>query len=442
MVLEDRWLRETYVDLLIEYAAKNKDIVILEADLMKAGGTFRFAEKYPERTFDVGIQEANMIGTAAGMSAMGKIPFTHTFTAFATRRVCDQVTLSVAYAGLNVKMMGSDPGVTAEYNGGTHMSMEDVSIMRNIPGMIVYEPVDSAQLKAIFPQIVDHYGPVYIRLLRRNAVKVFEDGETFELGKGKLMREGSDVSIFATGIMVAEAVEAVEELAKELPVVIISNKEKTTTVDAINQDNSEVGRLMARHLLDLGHRDVAFITPPLTRRQWQRSRRIEGFISEFEKEGLKGHVRIKAADVSIERRLPRMDSEYSMGYQLTRELLDEGCHFTAIAGQNDMMAFGAIDALEEARVRVPKDVSVIGCDDIFYSGIRRLSLTTIDHFVALKGRDACDIIIRKITTNDQFYTGLQPTSLYNIEYTPKLIARKTTSYARTGKAFWEKSDVI
>lgn len=215
MVLEDRWLRETYVDLLIEYAAKNKDIVILEADLMKAGGTFRFAEKYPERTFDVGIQEANMIGTAAGMSAMGKIPFTHTFTAFATRRVCDQVTLSVAYAGLNVKMMGSDPGVTAEYNGGTHMSMEDVSIMRNIPGMIVYEPVDSAQLKAIFPQIVDHYGPVYIRLLRRNAVKVFEEGETFELGKGKLMREGSDVSIFATGIMVAEAVEAVEELAKE-----------------------------------------------------------------------------------------------------------------------------------------------------------------------------------------------------------------------------------
>ena len=200
MVLEDRWLRETYVDLLIEYAAKNKDIVILEADLMKAGGTFRFAEKYPERTFDVGIQEANMIGTAAGMSAMGKIPFTHTFTVFATRRVCDQVTLSVAYAGLNVKMMGSDPGVTAEYNGGTHMSMEDVSIMRNIPGMIVYEPVDSAQLKAIFPQIVDHYGPVYIRLLRRNAV---------------LMREGSDVSIFATGIMVADAVEAVEELEKE-----------------------------------------------------------------------------------------------------------------------------------------------------------------------------------------------------------------------------------
>ena len=126
-----------------------------------------------------------------------------------------------------------------------------------------------------------------------------------------------------------------------------------------------------------------------------------------------------------------MDSEYSMGYQLTMELLQEQKQFTAIAGQNDMMAIGAIDALEKSRIRVPKDVSVIGCDDIFYSGIRRLSLTTIDHFVALKGGDACDIIIRKITTNDQFYTGLQPTSLYNIEYTPKLIARKTTAYAKT-----------
>lgn len=225
----------------------------------------------------------------------------------------------------------------------------------------------------------------------------------------------------------------VEETAREIPLVIISNKEKTTTVDAINQDNTMVGRLMARHLLDLGHRDVAFITPPLTRRQWQRSRRIDGFVKEFERDGLDGHVLIKAADESIDRQIPRMDSEYTMGYQLTMELLKEGHRFTAIAGQNDMMAIGAIDALEKSRIRVPKDVSVIGCDNIFYSGIRRLSLTTIDHFVALKGRDACDIIIRKITTNDQFYTGPQPTSLYNIEYTPKLIARKTTAYAPTKK---------
>lgn len=225
----------------------------------------------------------------------------------------------------------------------------------------------------------------------------------------------------------------VEELAKEIPLVIISNKEKTTTVDAINQDNTVVGKMMARHLLDLGHRKVAFITPPLTRRQWQRSKRVDGFVQEFEKEGLKNCVIIKAADEAIDRQSPSMDTEYSMGYRLTMELLRDGEEFTAIAGQNDMMAIGALDALREARLHVPRDVSVIGCDNIFYSGIQRISLTTIDHFVALKGRDACDIIIRKIDTSDHFLMDMMPASLYNIEYTPKLISRKTTGYARVRK---------
>lgn len=229
----------------------------------------------------------------------------------------------------------------------------------------------------------------------------------------------------------------VEEMAREIPLVIISNKEKTTTVDAINQDNTEVGKLMARHLLDLGHRDVAFITPPLTRRQWQRSRRVDGFVKEFDRAGLKEHVIIKAADEAMDRKSPRTDSEYSMGYQLTMELLEEGRYFTAIAGQNDMMAYGAVDALAASRIHVPKDVSVIGCDNIFYSSIRRISLTTIDHFVALKGRDACDIIIRKISMNDQLSGGIRPTSLYNIEYTPKVIVRKSTAYAKAEKS-WKK----
>ncbi len=225
----------------------------------------------------------------------------------------------------------------------------------------------------------------------------------------------------------------VEEMARDIPLVIISNKEKISTVDAINQDNTEVGRLMARHLLDLGHRDVAFITPPLTRRQWQRSKRVDGFVNEFEKEGLHGHVIIKAADESVDRKNPKTDSEYSMGYALTKSLLEDGKPFTAIAGQNDMMAIGAVDALQDAKIKVPKDVSVIGCDNIFYSGIRRISLTTIDHFVALKGRDACDIIIRKIDTVSRFGEGIRPTSLYNIEYTPKVVVRRTTGYARTNK---------
>ncbi len=215
MELENRWLRETYVDLLMEYAEKDERLVLVEADLMLAAGTKRFAEKYPDRVFDVGVAEANMIGVASGMAAMGKIPFTHTFTPFSTRRVCDQVTLSVAYAKLNVKIMGSDPGVTAELNGGTHMSMEDVAIMRNIPGMTVFEPTDSAQLQKAFPQIMNHDGPVYIRLLRRNAVKIFDENCAFELGKGIVLQEGSDVTIVAGGIMVAQALEAGELLAKK-----------------------------------------------------------------------------------------------------------------------------------------------------------------------------------------------------------------------------------
>ncbi len=215
LVKEDRWMRETYIDLLLEYAAKDPRIVLLDADLMLASGARRFAQELPEQIVNVGVAEANMIGVAAGLSAMGKLPFTHTFTAFATRRVCDQITLSVSYAGLNVKLMGSDPGVTAELNGGTHMSMEDVSIMRNIPGMLIYEPVDSAQLRAAFPQILAHEGPVYIRLLRRNAVQVYTHQDPFTLGKGTLLRQGTDVTIFATGILVAEALLAAEELAAE-----------------------------------------------------------------------------------------------------------------------------------------------------------------------------------------------------------------------------------
>ena len=215
MTKETRWLRETYVDLLLEYAQKDPRIVLVEADLAKAAGTNRFQQQFPDRVVNVGIAEASMISTAAGMAAMGKLPFTHTFTAFSSRRVCDQVTLSVVYAGLKVVIMGSDPGVTAELNGGTHMSMEDMAIMRNIPGMLIYEPVDSAQLRLAFPQILAHDGPVYIRLLRRAATQIFDENSPFQLGKGVVLREGKDVSIFATGMMTAEAVEAADLLQAE-----------------------------------------------------------------------------------------------------------------------------------------------------------------------------------------------------------------------------------
>lgn len=215
MKLHDRQLRDIYVELLIEAAKKYDNLVIVEADLMKAAKTTDFQQVFPERTINVGVAEANMIGVAAGLSNMGKLPFTHTFTPFATRRVFDQVMLSVAYSKMNVKMVGTDPGVMAMLNGGTHMSFEDVGIMRTIPTMTIFEPVDGVQLAGMFEQIIEHQGPVYIRLLRQEFASVFADGTTFTLGKANKIKDGTDVSIIATGIMVHEAIEAAKLLEQE-----------------------------------------------------------------------------------------------------------------------------------------------------------------------------------------------------------------------------------
>ncbi len=215
MELRNRQLRDIYVDLLVEYANKYPELVIVEADLMKAAKTNKFFELFPERAVNVGVAEANMIGVAAGLANMGKIPFTHTFTPFASRRVFDQVTLSVAYAKLAVKMVGSDPGIMAQLNGGTHMSLEDVGLMRNLPGMTVFEPVDGVQLAGMFKEIVEHPGPVYIRLLRQEFDPIFSDDQTFTLGKATPILDGTDVSIFATGIMVKEALDAAAILKEQ-----------------------------------------------------------------------------------------------------------------------------------------------------------------------------------------------------------------------------------
>ena len=224
--------------------------------------------------------------------------------------------------------------------------------------------------------------------------------------------------------------DTIEELAEKIPIVIINNQNEHLNVDAVELDNSKLGRMMAKHLLDLGHRKVAYIAPPLTTRQKQRSKRVEGFLKEFDAVGLKGNVIIKAANESIDMSIPNIDSEYKIGYDLTKELLREHNDITAIVGLNDMIAFGIMDALQEEKYKIPGDMSVIGCDNIIFSGMSHLSLTTIEHFVPLKGRDACDIIIRKIKSSKDTYDGTNPISIYHIEYEPKLIARKTTSYAR------------
>lgn len=208
-------MRDAYCNTLIELARGNKSIVALDADLMKSMGMIPFLKEFPERTFNCGVQEANMIGVAAGLSATGKIPYAHSFATFSTRRAFDQVFLSAAYAGLNVRIIGSDPGITAAFNGGTHMPLEDLGIMRQVPTMTVLEPVDAAMLEDLVRQLADLEGVFYIRLLRRHAIKVYEPGSHFEIGKAVTLKDGGDVTIIATGIMVTEALEARELLAEK-----------------------------------------------------------------------------------------------------------------------------------------------------------------------------------------------------------------------------------
>lgn len=213
--LDSKEMRAVYTEGLIQLAKNDDRIVLCESDLMGANGTKNFKKEFPERTFDVGIAEANMIGVAAGLAAGGKIPFANSFTPFATRRCLDQVTISCAYANLPVKIGGTDPGICAQLNGGTHMSVEDVALMRAIPNMTVFEPVDAEQMRQAIPQIAYNGKPTYIRIHRTAANTVFGPDYRFELGKADVLRDGTDTVIFCTGIMVIRALEAAEMLAAE-----------------------------------------------------------------------------------------------------------------------------------------------------------------------------------------------------------------------------------
>lgn len=208
-------MREIYCQSLIEAAKTNKNIVVVEADLMNCIKTGPFKKEFPDRFFNVGIAEANMVGVSAGLATCGKIPFCSSFGTFATRRCFDQVFISVAYSKQNVKIVGTDPGICAEINGGTHMPLEDMGIMKGIPQMLCVEPTDSVMLKALMPQIIDYKGATYIRLQRKKAETVYSEGEKFDLFKAKKIVSGKDATIIASGIMVSKAVEAREELKNQ-----------------------------------------------------------------------------------------------------------------------------------------------------------------------------------------------------------------------------------
>lgn len=212
---EAREMRAVYCQTLQELARENDRICILDADLVGSSGVKPFFQEFPDRAVDCGIQENNMIGVAAGLSAAGMIPFAHSFGPFASRRCVDQIFISCAYAKANVRIVGSDPGVTAAYNGGTHMPFEDMGTLMSIPKITLVEPTDSVQLRWLLQTLEKEYGVYYIRLLRKNAVGVFEAGSQFQLGRFARLREGTDAAVVCSGIMVGEALKAAALLEGE-----------------------------------------------------------------------------------------------------------------------------------------------------------------------------------------------------------------------------------
>ena len=205
-------LREAYGKELLSLARENKRIVVLDADLRGSTMSCYFAKEFPERFFEMGIAEQNMISTAAGLSLTGKIPFVNTFSVFAAGRPYDQIRQGVALPKLNVKIIGSSCGLSDYGDGATHQSVEDMSIMRSIPNMVVISPVDAIEMKKVVRAVVEYQGPLYIRINRNNLPDLTDDSESFEIGKMNKIAEGKDITIFATGIMVYQALQAREIL--------------------------------------------------------------------------------------------------------------------------------------------------------------------------------------------------------------------------------------
>lgn len=211
---EKKATRQSYGEALRELGKENSNVVVLDADLAGATKSDIFKKEFPERFFDIGIAEQDMIGTAAGMATCGKIPFASTFAVFATGRAYDQIRNSVCYPNLNVKICGSHAGVTVGEDGATHQMLEDINIMKGLPNMTVFCPSDDVQTKWVVKEASKINGPCYIRTCRLASNIIYEENQKFEVGKAVQIGEGTDATVFATGVCVAEAIRAKEELEK------------------------------------------------------------------------------------------------------------------------------------------------------------------------------------------------------------------------------------
>lgn len=213
MKLHEKELREVYTDTLLELMTENTDVVCLEADLGKSSGTVpRVWDAFPDRFFDVGVAEANMIGISAGLANEGMVPFCSSFTPFATRRAYDQITISIAYAENPVKIVGTAPGVTTAKNGATHMCFQDLAIMRAMPNMRVYCPADAYELRSMLKYMAASKKPEYMQLIREVMLPIFDESYEFDPHKASILTVGSDVTLVTTGLTTQLALEAVQSL--------------------------------------------------------------------------------------------------------------------------------------------------------------------------------------------------------------------------------------
>ena len=207
--------RDAYGEALVELGKINENVVVLDADLSGSTKTSMFKKAFPERHFNVGIAEADLVGTAAGLATSGKVAFASTFAMFAAGRAFEQIRNTVAYPKLNVKIAPTHAGISVGEDGASHQSVEDIALMRSIPGMVVLSPADATETKKMVFAAAEYEGPVYIRMGRLGVPVIFDDNYDFQIGIANILREGKDVTIAATGVMTSEALKAAEELEKE-----------------------------------------------------------------------------------------------------------------------------------------------------------------------------------------------------------------------------------
>ncbi len=224
-------IREAFGKALAELGAENEQVVVLDADLASSTRTTYFSEKFPKRFIQCGIAEQNMVGVAAGLAMTGKIPFAATFAVFITKRALDQVTISIAYPRLNVKMVGAYTGLFNGKTGASHMAVEDISIMRAVPGMVVVDPADEHEMASAVFEIARYDGPVYLRETRDQWPPIFSPSYKFRLGKASLVREGEDAGIISSGVMTSVALEAAEALKQEGIKVMVLNMSTIKPLD-------------------------------------------------------------------------------------------------------------------------------------------------------------------------------------------------------------------